>query len=220
MMEETGKSYLVAWACILKFSGSGQVSVLERIQYTQFFRAQAGSCSEAYTESSKSPGSRAKSVYSNFLDPGRLLLWGVYSKLKEPGPRTKSVYSNFPGPGRLLFWGVYSMFKEPGPRAESVYSNFPGPDRLLFWGVYRKLKESGPRTKSVYSNFQSSSRLPVEDVYLYTQKTGPSQIEYTGQTTNSPQAGSSVVAYKKARHKKLLILAFDEFTWTQLLPCY
>ena len=116
MMEETGKSYLVAWACILKFSGSGQVSVLERIQYTQFFRAQAGSCSEAYTESSKSPGSRAKSVYSNFLDPGRLLLWGVYSKLKEPGPRTKSVYSNFPGPGRFLVNGVYRKLEKLGFR--------------------------------------------------------------------------------------------------------
>ena len=142
---------------MFNFSGPRHAPVLRRIQkarkvrapgrnlYTQIFRARAGSCSGAYTASSKSPGSRAESVYSKIQGPGRFLIDSVYRKLKEPGPRAESVYSNFPGPGRLLFWGVYRKLEKLGPRAESVYSNFPGPDRFLLTGVYRKLEEPGPR---------------------------------------------------------------------------
>ena len=86
MMEETGKSYLVARACILKFSGSGQVRGLERIQHTQFFRAQAGSCSIAYTESSKIQGP-GRICILKFSGPGQVPgCWRIQTSSKSQGP--------------------------------------------------------------------------------------------------------------------------------------
>ena len=100
--KKLGISRQVSRACILEFSGAGQVPGPGRIQYTQFFRAQAGSYSEAYTACSKS------------LDPGRI------SILKKSEPRSGSwslaytVYSNFSGQGRLPIWSVYKKLEKSG----------------------------------------------------------------------------------------------------------
>ena len=60
ILEETGKLYLIARACILKFSESGQARGLERIQKARKAWAPAGCWFLAYTESPKN------------LDPSRI----------------------------------------------------------------------------------------------------------------------------------------------------
>ena len=72
--QSPGSLLLGSVYCILKFPGLGPAPVLQRILYTQISRAQARSCSAAYT------------VYSNFQNPGLLLLGSVYCILKFPGP--------------------------------------------------------------------------------------------------------------------------------------
>ena len=90
----------------IAYTESSKISGPGQNLYTQKFRPQAGSWSIAYTESSKSP------------DPGRISILkfsgsrevpapGVYRRLENPGPRAKSVYSKIPGPGRFLIAGVY-----------------------------------------------------------------------------------------------------------------
>ena len=225
--KKLGISRQVARACILEFSESGQVRGPGRIQYTQFFRAQAGSCSEAYTACSKS------------LDPGRI------SILKNSGPRSGSwslaytVYSNFSGQGRLPIWSVYKKLEKSGPWAEPVYSNFPGQSRLSVWSVYKKLEKSGPgqnlytqifrvRASSrsiayteslksrawaepVYSKIQCSDRFRVWSVYKILEKTGPGQSLYT--QIFRARAGSRSGAYtrysKKLALGRICILKFS-----------
>ena len=112
--KKLGISRQVSRACILEFSGAGQVPGPGRIQYTQFFRAQAGSYSEAYTACSKS------------LDPGRI------SILKKSEPRSGSwslaytVYSNFSGQVRLPIWSVYKKLEKSGPGQDLYTQIFRG----------------------------------------------------------------------------------------------
>ena len=169
--KKLGISRQVARACILEFSESGQVRGPGRIQYTQFFRAQAGSCSEAYTACSKS------------LDPGRI------SILKNSGPRSGSwslaytVYSNFSGQGRLPIWSVYKKLEKSGPWAEPVYSKIQGLVRFLVRSVYRKLEKPG---QNLYTQiFRIQVRILVVGVYSILEFFGAGQapdlerIQYT-----------------------------------------
>ena len=159
----------------LEKPGSGQN------QYTQKFRAQAGSCSLAYT------------VYSYFSGQGRLPIWSVYKQARKARVWAESVYSNFQGPSRLPIWSVYKKLEKSGPGqnqytqifriqvgfwslAYTESSKSQGPGRICI------LKNSGPgqvlarwriqharkawaRAKSVYSKIQGSSRFPVQGVY-------------------------------------------------------
>ena len=68
-IQTSSKSPGLGRISILKFSGPEQTPDLERIQKARKVRA------------------RAESVYSNFQDPGRILVAGVYRKLEKPGPR-------------------------------------------------------------------------------------------------------------------------------------
>ena len=122
-----GPSRLLFWGVYRKLEKPGPGQNL----YTQIFRARAGSCSGAYTASSKIQGPRARTVYSNFPGPGRLLVWGVYRKLEKPGPGQNQYTQIF------RIWAgswsrAYTEARKAEPRAESVYSNFQGSGRLLF----------------------------------------------------------------------------------------
>ena len=133
----------LAGSCSRAYTASSKSQGPGQNLYTQIFRALAGSWSGAYTESSKSRAQGRICIFK-FSGPGQVPGLGRIQNARKARIQAESVYSDFPGPGRLLVWGVYSKLKEPGPRAESVYSDFPGPSRLLFWGVYRMLEKPGP----------------------------------------------------------------------------
>ncbi len=174
--------------------------------YTQIFRARAGSCSGAYTESSKS---RAQGRISILKFSG---LWqvpgpGRIQQARKAGPWAEPAYSNFPSQGRLLFWGVYRKLEKPGPgrnlytqifrvqagscsRAYTASSKSQGPGRNLYTQIFRarigswsraytEARKAEPRAESVYSNFQGSGRFLVQGVYKILEKTGPRQNLYT-----------------------------------------
>ncbi len=85
--------------------------------YTQIFRVQAGSCSGAYTESSKS---RAQ---------GRICILKFSGLWQVPGPgriqdtrknwaQAEPVYSNFPGSGRSCSGAYTESSKSQGPEQD------------------------------------------------------------------------------------------------------
>ena len=89
-------------------------------QYTQIFRARAGSWSGAYTESSKSRAQDEICIL-RFSGSKQALVLGRIQKARKAGPRAESVYSNFPGSGRFLVQGVYKILEKTGPR-QNLYT--------------------------------------------------------------------------------------------------
>ena len=128
MMEETGKSYLVAWACILKFSGAGQVRGLERIQHAQFSGPRQDPILRRI-QPARRAWIRAESVYSKNQSPGQDLgRWRIqYTRI-------------FRGQGRLPIWSVYKKFEKSGPGQNLYTQIFRIQVRILVVGVYSILE--------------------------------------------------------------------------------
>ena len=170
ILEETGKLHLIAGPVYSNFPGPGRFlfwgvyKILEKTGprqnlYTQKFRVWAGSCSGAYTESSKNQGpgqdqytqifrarvgSRlmAYTRYSKKLGPGQICIlknsgsgqvpahWRI-QKARRVRVWTESVYSNFSGPGRFLIAGVYLYTQKARTLGEICILKNSGPGQVL-----------------------------------------------------------------------------------------
>ena len=111
--------------------------------YTQIFRVQAGSCSGAYTESSKSRA-QGRICILRFSGSKQALVLGRIQKLEKLSPGQNLYTQIFRA--RVGSWSrAYTEARKAEPRAESVYSNFQGSGRFLVQGVYKILEKTGPR---------------------------------------------------------------------------
>ena len=149
--------------------------------YTQFFRAQAGSGSRAYTASSKSQGPGQDLYIQIFRAPAGSCS-GAYTECSKSRAQDEICILKNSGPRQVRGLERIQQARKAGPWAEFVYSNFPGSGRLLFWGVYRKLEEPGPRQNqytqifralagtwliayTAYSKIQDPGSLVIDSLY-------------------------------------------------------
>ena len=133
--------------------------------YTQIFRAQACSCSGAYTESSKSQGP-GRICILKFSGPGQDPVLGRIQDTRKNWAQTGHVYSNFQGPGRILFWGVYRKLEESGS-GQNLYTQIfrarAGSRSKTYTCI---LKKQGLRRLSIQARRRTVLRLAALSLHI------------------------------------------------------